>query len=150
MINFSQISAWLGLSKPQVSFRFEQRESRNLGRLNEPIITVWLRSPKTQEWEKIRMLVDTGADFTILPRYLAVLLDIDLKKEAQKITTSGVGGDQAVYLFSNLEVKVGGFLREIPVGFSESNKIPPLMGRHHFFETFQVEFFKDQKITFRE
>ena len=43
------------------------------------------------------MIVDTGADYTLLPRFLAPVLGIDLNKDCQKLKTSGVGGEERVF-----------------------------------------------------
>ena len=96
------------------------------------------------------MLVDTGADFSILPKYAATLLEIDLNKATRVIESVGIGGRQKVTFIEQVKVKIGPFEREIPVGIAHSNKLPPIMGRHLFFETFKVEFMRRNKLVFKE
>ena len=97
------------------------------------------------------MVVDTGADFTILPRYVAKDLGISLEKDCVVDTTSGVGGEQKIYL-CNLPVtaKVGNNERKIPLAFFDNDEVPPLLGRLGFLETFNVEFLKSHVVIFRE
>lgn len=38
------------------------------------------------------MIVDTGADYTLLPRFMAEKLGINLEKDCKDFTTFGVGG----------------------------------------------------------
>lgn len=94
------------------------------------------------------MLVDTGADYTILPRYLASDLQIDLEKECQIFATQGIGGTERVYFLPKVTVKLGKWKRIIPVGFLDRDGIPPLMGRHLFIETFEVLFSSNHTLTF--
>lgn len=89
------------------------------------------------------MLVDTGADYTLLPYFLAYPLGINPITDCKVIHTKGVGGTNKVYLFKRkVKVKLGEFKREIPVGFLDNDYIPPLLGRQEFFETFKVTFDK--------
>ena len=88
----------------------------------------------------ITMVVDTGADYTILPRREAAILGIDLVKDCQLTSTKGVGGDQKVYLYQRLQVQLGQTKLGIPVGFLDTNEVPPLLGRHQFMELFKTCF----------
>ncbi len=91
------------------------------------------------------MIIDTGADFTLLPVVYAWKLGIDFKRDCQKNKTYGIGGEQVVYLYQGLETKIGEEQRKIPVGFLTHNDVPALLGRHEFLETFKVVF--ENKVT---
>ena len=86
------------------------------------------------------MIVDTGADYTLLPYFYAYDLGINLKKDCKPYSTPGVGGKEKVYIFKKAKVKLGNWERMIPVGFLERDNIPPLLGRQGFLETFNVLF----------
>jgi hypothetical protein len=94
------------------------------------------------------VIVDTGADITLLPNYLAGYLGYDLSK-AKKLDTLGVGGEQVLRVLENVEIKIGPFTRTIPVGFAQSNTVPSLLGRHLCLETFSVEFQGKKKVVFK-
>jgi len=96
------------------------------------------------------MIVDTGADYTLLPRYLAKDLNVDLEKDCKVFPTQGIGGTENVYYLPKIKVKLGRWKRNIPIGFLERNEIPPLMGRHLFFETFKVLFSSKHTVSFSE
>lgn len=81
------------------------------------------------------MLVDTGADYTLLPRFLAFSLGISLIKET------------VFFYDKELLVRLGSWEKKIPLGFLDTDFIPPLLGRYHFFETFRT-MFDNQKLTF--
>ena len=96
------------------------------------------------------MIVDSGADYSLLPRFMADELGIDLEKECRIFNTYGVGGGERVYFLPKIKVKLGDWEREIPIGFLERNEISPLMGRHQFMETFDTEFTKKHIVIFKQ
>ena len=131
-----------------ISFAFKKEKSSLLGMIYRPIATVFFQNVKTGIFKPISMLVDTGADYTLLPRFLALSLGLNLNKDCQKLKTSGVGGQETVFFCKQkVEVRLGDWQRKIPLGFLNDDFIPPLLGRHEFFETFQVVF-DNRKLTF--
>lgn len=95
------------------------------------------------------MVVDTGADFTVLPKYLAEDLNISLENDCIQNFASGVGGKQPIYLCKNkFTIKIGNMRRTVPLAFINSNQIPPILGRLGFLETFNVKFLKTRAVTF--
>lgn len=138
-------------SKPQkkITFPFQARESELLGELKRPLVTVSLWSETLQKWRQVEMLVDTGADYTVLPSYLAALLEIDLDT-LKKVPASGLGGKHELYFVPSLGIKIGEMERSIPVGFIRQRSFPPLLGRAGCFETFHSVFEFDQALTLSE
>lgn len=84
------------------------------------------------------MIVDTGADYTLLPHFYALDLGVDLKKDCKVHWTGGIGGKEKVYLMKEIQARLGGWKRVVPVGFLDRDNIPPLLGRQEFLETFKV------------
>ena len=81
-----------------VKFSFEDAGRSYFGPVFRPVAKVSLQSPNGYFWADTWMVVDTGADFTILPKYLSDDLGISLKHECIKDVTAGVGGEQIIYL----------------------------------------------------
>lgn len=134
-----------------VKFAFEDAGKNFFGRVYRPIAKVSFQSPKNNIWIDTWMVVDTGADFTILPRYLSQDLNISLEHDCVKDVTIGVGGRQVIYLYKRrIKAKVGYLLRDIPLAFLDSNEVPALLGRLGFLETFDTEFLKSHIIVFKE
>lgn len=131
-----------------IKFPFEKTHSPILGTIYRPVIKVLLNSLDREHWREVWMLIDTGADYTLLPRYLAEKLGVDVKKDCQIFQTSGIGGAEKVYFLPKIEIKLGDFKRNIPVGFLNRDEIPPLAGRHLFLETFKMLFSFNQEISF--
>ena len=92
------------------------------------------------------MVIDTGADYSLLPKRYAGILGIDLIKDCFAETTLGIGGSESVYQYKNLPIKIGKWQKEIPVGFLERDDIPPLLGRLSCLEVFRLIFDKKESV----
>ena len=133
-----------------VKFPFEHVGKSFFGTVHRPIAKVSLLSASEKRWIDTWMVVDSGADFTILPRHLAQKLRISLESDCVKDATFGVGGEQSIFLCKNkIKAKIGDFERNIPLAFFDSNEVPALLGRLGFMETFDVEFLKTHSVVFK-
>jgi len=130
-----------------LKFPFKKEKSPILGAIHRPVAKVFFWS-KAGYWSRIWMIVDTGADYTLLPRYLAEELKVNLEKDCKVFNTYGVGGQERVYFLPKIKVKLGNWERIIPIGFLERNEIPPLAGRHLFLETFETLFSTNHILSF--
>lgn len=83
-------------------------------------------------------LVDTGADYTLLPHSFATFLGIDLAKECEEFMTLGIGGAERIRLCREIRLRLGPWQRTVPVGFLSRLDVPPLLGRQECLETFKV------------
>ena len=92
------------------------------------------------------MLVDSGADLTILPTYLAAFLGLKWSRE-NKFETVGIGGNVKLWIVKDVPIRIGKLERKIPVGITEQ-RVPPLLGRHEALETFNVTFNYKEKTIF--
>jgi len=131
-----------------ISFPFEKRFSSIFKEVYRPVAKVFLYSVVKNKWYEIWMIVDTGADYTLLPKHLAKRLKINLNKECRLFKTAGIGGEEKVYLKENMKVKIGNWERVVPVGFLNKENIPPLLGRQGFLETFEVLFSSNHTVSF--
>lgn len=131
-----------------LTFVFERNFSPILGTIHRPIAQVFFFSQQKNLWYEVWMIVDTGADYTLLPKYFSRRLGIDLKKDCQIFRTAGIGGEEKVYFLKGISVKLGEWQRSIPIGFLDRDEIPPLMGRHLFLETFEALFSSNHTTTF--
>lgn len=100
-------------------------------------------SKELENWVPIKMIVDTGADYTLLPLWLYTKLGINIKKESRKFYAAGVGGNQLVYVLDKRwQIKLGQWETEIVLGFLNDNFVPPLLGRLDCLEKIKVCFEK--------
>lgn len=133
-----------------VRFVFEYEGKNFFGKVYRPVAKVSLKSPNNNIWTDTWMIVDTGADFTIIPQYVSDDLGISLEEDCIKDVTIGVGGQRTIYLCkAKVHAQIGNFEREIPLAISDSNEVPPLLGRLGFLETFDTEFLKKHVVVFK-
>jgi len=131
-----------------LKFHFKIEKSTILGNIYRPVAQVFFWTKQIQLWTELWMIVDTGADYTLLPRFMADKLGVNLEKDCQVFNTYGIGGEERVYFLPKIKVKLGDWERIIPIGFLERNEVPPLMGRHLFLETFETLFSTNHIVSF--
>lgn len=134
----------------KLKFVYQQETNLTIGTIYRPTALVSFWSTKKNRWVETSMIVDSGADYTIVPHFLAKNLGIDLEEKAFKTDTKGVGGTRVVYFIPKLRARIGTWERIIPIGFLETDEIPPLLGRHLFLETFEVQFHKNHTLEISE
>lgn len=124
-----------------VDFPYEEGRSDIFPIIKRPVAEVFFWSKLINGWLRYKMIVDTGADYTILPKYRAVDLGIDLQKDCTVKKTAGVGGSTKVFFFkSDMRIKIGRTELHIPLGFLDSNDVPPLLGRERCLNAVKVCF----------
>lgn len=130
--------------KKQVDFPYETKKSSIFKVVKRPTATVDFWSEKFSKWISYNMIVDTGADYTILPLSDATDLGVDLEKDCQTFETRGIGGAETVYfLKKGIKIKIDGLVKkEIPVGFLSRDDIPELLGRQACLNSLSVLFSK--------
>ncbi len=125
----------------KVKFPYKYLEKNFFGPLYRPYAKILIKKKSLPKiWLERVLVVDSGADFTLLPKKDAFLLGIDLAKEAIIDQTFGIGGAEKVYFYKNLEVRLGKNRLKIPVGFLDRNDIPALLGRQQFLDLFKTTF----------
>lgn len=132
-----------------LSFPFEKVFSPIFGTVHRPVAWISFWSKAKNEWIGIWMIVDSGADYTLLPRYMSEYLGISLKNDCQIFSTFGVGGEETVSLYKKAKIKLGQWEISAPIGFLEKDAVPPLLGRQGFMEKFATLFF-NHKTSFSD
>ena len=130
----------------RVSFPFERRASNLFGTVHRPIAIVELWSRKLPGWVKVVMLVDTGADYTLVPNVYAAHLGVSVDEDCRVFDTMGIGGGERVFLTPRWPMRLGTWERRIPLGFLTRNDVPPLLGRQACLETFKLTLFRRRTI----
>ena len=64
---------------PEIEFPYIQQESKIFGKILRPLIPIEIFSALSNDWISIdEVLADTGADVTILPRFIGEMLVEDI------------------------------------------------------------------------
>ena len=133
-----------------VKFEYEYSGDCYFGKIFRPVAKVSFKSILESKWSDIWMVIDSGADFSILPRYVSNVLGISLEKDCVSGITTGVGGEQKIHLCKQkIIVKLGNITKNIPLAFFDSDEVPPLLGRLGFLETFDTCFYKTHVVSFK-
>lgn len=134
-----------------ITFRYKEFDRPDGHAIVGPYIPLTVKGPI--ESMDMVFLVDSGADYTVIPIELAEILGLDLSGHREQ--TSGVGGTiytketsmivQVKNAHENYNIKV-----PIHVILKRDSKIPPLLGRKKFFDAFQITFNqKERKIILK-
>lgn len=127
----------------KVNFPYEEKPSAIFRRIKRPVAKVRFWSKKFDRWLEYTMIVDTGADYTLLPFSKAKDLGVNLEKDCKRFVSRGIGGSETVYfLKKKTKAAIGDWKGKIPVGFLEKEDIPPLLGRQGCLDIFDVLFSK--------
>ncbi len=105
-----------------------------------PWIPVTLRG--SEETIELIFLLDSGADYTVLPIDIAEILGLDLSKQAEK--TKGVGGEVDTIqsdVMVNIKNSHEEYTFRIPICvlMDRNSRVPPLLGRMGFFDEFEIK-----------
>lgn len=123
----------------KTSFSYEVKPSAIFKFVRRPVAFVSFWSDKFNRFIRDTLIVDTGADYTILPKYFSKVLGIDLGKDCIPYISKGIGGEAKIYLAKKkIIVLVGQAKRQIPVGFLDHDDVPPLLGRQECLDTFKL------------
>ena len=99
-------------------------------------------------YQSYQFLFDTGADFTMLPRYMAEDIGTNLKTLPQA-RSYGIEDRGIVVFIGHLTVKFAAEELSIRCLFSEKDTTPFLLGRMDIFSHFNVHFDnRRKKVTF--
>lgn len=133
-----------------VKFDFQKGGKSLYGQIYIPTAKVSFYNSAQKLWTDTWLIVDTGADMTTLPKYMANKLNISLERDCWKDKTNGVGGEEIVYIYKRkIKAKIGNIERQTPISFLNSDQVPALLGRLGFLETFDTEFLKSHTVIFK-
>ncbi len=132
-----------------MEFPYKQKESRILGHVLRPLIRLKIFSDNKKDWEIIDdVLVDTGADLTVLPRYIGELVINDITT-GEYIEIKGIVPISIIIAFVHkLKLKVAEKEFETKVAIADSNDVQPILGRHNALDLFNIEFKKGKEMAF--
>ena len=129
----------LGVQMPEKVFEYTEKESGIFGDVLRPLIEVEIKGD-TLEWIKIEnALADTGADISVLPRDVGDLLIED-------VTRGIVPYAKLIVYIHQLKFRLNGKEFELPVAISDSNDVPPILGRVNGLDLFDANFLKGEKV----
>jgi hypothetical protein len=129
------------------------------------ILPIRIRSLKNNKWqpdysielgtskitEKLSMLVDSGADISIIPKWTGEDLGLKVDENDYIEKAEGVNGT-VDYVIKNLTFNIDGHVFKAPVGWVQTEDVEDiLLGREVVFDLFDFEFKQvDEVIIFKK
>ena len=108
-----------------------------LGEVPDPVIIVDVLTK--EGFLPFEFILDTGADCTVLPKYMAELTGVDLSSCKQDCTYGLKNEPLNVYI-DNITIKISRYEFPIRCLFSEDDSTSLLLGRMDIFSRFNIIF----------
>lgn len=133
---------------PRIEFPYLEEESKIFGKIKRPRISMDIFSKLKNEWIAVdQILADTGADLTVLPRFIGEMLVDDITT-GKYVEIKGIQPSAILIAFIHrLKVKINNRKFEFPVAIADSNNVPSIFGRVEGLDLFDASFSKGEKIT---
>ncbi|KAF5419017.1 MAG: hypothetical protein C5S49_00930 [Candidatus Methanogaster sp.] len=96
---------------------------------------------------EITMIVDSGADITVLSKRIGDIMGIDVEEGEEKIFR-GIVGELIAYVHS-IPLFIDGKELEVRVAFALAD-VPNLLGRLNIFRNFEINFRKEEDFCFSD
>ncbi|MBI2173486.1 MAG: retroviral-like aspartic protease [Candidatus Aenigmarchaeota archaeon] len=126
-------------------FSYTEKESRVVGRILKPLIEVEILSKDGLWYGLDEVLADTGADITLIPKYVGeeILHDI---KSGEKTFVKGIGpGELTVYIHT-LTIRVANKEFKTKAAIADSDEAPAVLGRFEAIDVFNAKFTKGKEL----
>ncbi len=132
--------------RDSIEFPYKQEKSDIFGIVRRPRLTVDVFSELKREWITIdEILADTGADLTVLPRFIGEMLVEDITA-GRYIEIRGVTPGAVLIAFvHNLPARIKNKEFKLPLALADSNAVPSILGRMDGLDKFEVSFLKGRK-----
>ena len=135
---------------PEMKYNYTDQESQIFGRVKRPLIELDAYSHARERWIPLfEVLVDTGADMSVLPRIIGELLVEDITL-GRRVEIRGVApNSRLVCYIHDLKFRIAEREFNLPVALAESDDVPSLLGRIRGIDIFDVEFLKGKEVGIR-
>jgi len=95
-------------------------------------------------WRSFQFILDSGADFTMLPEALAGLVGVDLS-QCPKQYTSGIEERPLPVRVGSITIRLGPDIIPLRCHFMKMETAPYLLGRMDFFSRYNIFFQNDRR-----
>lgn len=124
-----------------IKFKYQLERVKGIYR---PVASVEFKS-FSGEWIKCHLLIDSGADVSLIPLSFGKLLG--LESVGEKIQELYGLGQQAIpVIFQKLPIKIGNRIFQAEFGWALIEEVSPLLGRKDIFDYFHINFMQDKRV----
>ncbi|ODS39200.1 hypothetical protein BEH94_03245 [Candidatus Altiarchaeales archaeon WOR_SM1_SCG] len=132
-----------------IEFPYTTEKSRIFGNVKRPRMSISVFSKLDDNWVMIDdVLADTGADLTVLPRFIGELLIEDITT-GEYTEIKGVVPTSVLIAFIHRDMRVKIDEKEFrqPIAIADSNNVPSIFGRANGLDLFDANFIRGEKLT---
>lgn len=130
-----------------MKFPYIEKESSILGKILKPLAYIEIFSKKHGLWCGIdEVLVDTGADITLIPRRVGNAL-VDDVPSGKRATIKGITPSEVIVHVHSLQVRVANKEFQTKVAIADSDEVPAVLGRFEALDAFRAEFIKGKEFV---
>lgn len=134
------------MSKKTISYH--ERKSTIFDIVKRPLIDVEFFSNIDKKWYLVEdILVDTGADVSVLPYSQGQLLVENVEKGKSTEIHGVVPYAKLTVYLHKLNLRIDGNEFTAPIMIAESDEVPPILGRIEAIDNFLIEFNKGKEFT---
>ena len=133
----------------RIEFPYKEKVSKSAGKIS--VVVVWLEIKTVRKiYEPFEFLFDTGADFTSLPKFMAVDVGLDLTKCPQELMYTAENKPMTTY-HAKIKIRFGEKILDLPCVSTDYDDTPFLLGRVGFIERFDMHLLaSERKLVFEE
>jgi len=126
---------------------YVNEESNVFHRIKRPKISLAIYSRCFKCWINIEdILADTGADISVLPESLGILLVGNYKKGNKYKITGLLPGSVASMYINKLSIRLGDKVFRTDFAISNSNDVPPTLGRIGGLDKLNIQYNRGKKL----
>ncbi|MFQ5864873.1 MAG: hypothetical protein ACE5IW_06535 [bacterium] len=120
-----------------IEFSFKKVSSSKFGQILKPVVPVTVIGPKRKI--KVFMLLDSGADISMIPYSLGEIIGLELDV-ATRSEIQGIGEGSVPYVLSQVRLRMEEVEISARIGWALIEEIPFILGRLDLFEQLAIEF----------
>ena len=132
-----------------LTFPYQTREHSFFGTITRPVLTLSVYSIQFSRWFSVKnVLVDTGADVSVVPLGLGQLL-VGNVQQGEPIQLGRVVSSAAMFhgFVHSIKTQIGDITFEMPIAVAMTATIPPIIGRREALDRFSIRFVKGQEFV---
>jgi hypothetical protein len=135
-------------SRQRLSIPYVKEKSNIFKNVFRPKVDIQIYSQFLSSWISVEeVLADTGADISVIPKSLGVLLVGNVRRGKRfRITGLVAGATKYIYLH-NLRVRIGDRRFKAAFAIAATDDVPPTLGRIDVLDKLTVEYKKGRQLV---
>ena len=134
-------------SGARITIPYAKEESNIFENVLRPRLSIKIYSEFLSDWITIDdVLADTGADLSILPKSLGVLIVGDIR-EGKKYRVTGLAGYSKYIYLHHLTIRIGRKKIKAAFAIAVTDDIPPTLGRIDALDKMDIEYQKGRRMV---